>query len=151
MPGVLSSISCAVQVYLSNMPLADLAASVSAETDKLCSSTAEEDFNPEDEPEGVSTAASLSAPMAVDSQGMSDKALEQQTLPRLDQQGVQDAPKLQGGAAESDRADLGGEGGTNTLVVRKGQQLQELVVSGIISQGQLRDEVENLVSMLLSP
>lgn len=41
--------------------------------------------------------------------------------------------------------------GASTLVVRKGQQLQELLVSGSITQEQLRHEVEKIVSFLVSP
>lgn len=41
--------------------------------------------------------------------------------------------------------------GASTLVVRKGQQLQELLVSGSISQEELRHEIEKIVSFLMSP
>jgi len=43
-----------------------------------------------------------------------------------------------------------GSVGTATLIVRKGQQLQELMVDGMISREQLKHEVKQIVSILLA-
>ena len=80
--------------------------------------------------------------MSDDASDAVDGGLEEQTTDG--QQLTSDATNV----ASFDRADVFG---VSTLVVRKGQQLQELVVSGSITKEQLRDETEKIVALLLSP
>jgi len=60
---------------------------------------------------------------------------------------AEQASSLQDFDDESDGAD---GSGSITLIVRKGQQLQELLVDGVISRDQLKREVEQIVSYLIS-
>lgn len=193
--GLLSVWLC-LQVYLSSMPLADLAASISEEEQRPSSD--EEDQDELDESDSnailasvVSTSSSddvkeelqnhpvlQSSDGAADEQPSSTAAVEQLTSDATDEEELTsdaadaqnlasdtaDAPQLIPHAADEEwlmsyAADASALGmvednnavGGSTLVVRKGQQLQELLVSGSITQEELKHEVEKIVSFLMSP
>lgn len=130
---------------MSSIPLAELAASLRAEEVHSSSSDEEDLDSPIDAESGPDASPSSASDSA------SDETSEQQPLQSLDEaekQDLQQATAATAGEGSSDEIAQGAEG--DTLVVRKGQQLQELMVSGSITQEQLRDEVENIVSLLLS-
>lgn len=157
---------------MSSVPLADFAASITAEEQALDSSSSsdEEDLNEETDSDAVSASAA-SSPSTLEAedaatselqqhqtvQSSVDATVEQQPLkmsnasdgtPRED---VTDGEQLTSEAADIASGDGADVLGASTLIVRKGQQLQELVVSGSITQEKLRDEIEKIVSFLLSP
>lgn len=157
---------------MSSVPLADFAASITAEEQALDSSSSsdEEDLNEDTDVDAVSASAAsppstleaedavtgeLQERQAVQSSG--DATEEQQPLKMTDagdgtpHEDVTDGEQLTSEAADIASFDGADVLGASTLVVRKGQQLQELVVSGSITQGELRDEIEKIVSFLLSP
>lgn len=167
---MVSSLLCGFfQVYLSNMPLADLAAAISEEEQGSSSSDEDEQDFTDDEEAAIASAVSTSeddsvrgevqnhpvlqsSVAAADEQPASAAAMEQLTsdedqlipLGVVEASYAADASAL-GMAQDDDVSEA------STLVVRKGQQLQELLVSGSITQEQLRHEVEKIVSFLLSP
>ena len=119
---------------MSNVPLAELAASLRAE-ELHSSSSLEVDFQ-----------STVDPASAADDD--SDKNPAQQPPQSLDEAEKQDLQTLTIATAEGSHVEMGDKAIGETLVVRKGQQLQELVVSGDISQEQLRAEVENIVALL---
>ena len=155
---------------MSSVPLAEFAASIAAEEQSLVpsSSSDEEDLNEDSDSDAASAPAASSASVleagdtiagksherqAVQSCG--DATEEQQPLKATDASGgtqhEDETDGLTSDAADLAPLDRAGVLGASTLVVRKGQQLQELVVSGSITQGELRHEIEKIVSNLLSP
>lgn len=175
-PGSLSArlkfLGCFAQVYMSSVPLADFAASIPAEerAQDSSSSSDEEDLGEDTAPDTVSApATTASMPEAEDAVGgelQEHQALQssedtiggQPALGTTDinigasPDDVTNREQLTTDAADSTPVDLDGAdvSGASTLVVRKGQQLQELVVSGGITEAELRDEIESIVSLLLS-
>lgn len=156
---------------MSSVPLADFAASITAEqrAQDSSSSSDEEDLGEDKAPDApaTTTASILEAEGAVAGESQEHQVLQssenatgaQQALGMTDDvksdvltEQVTNGEQLTTEAADSNPIDLDGAdvSGASTLVVRKGQQLQELVVSGSITAAELRDEIENIVSLLLS-
>ena len=167
---------------MSSVPLADFAASITAEEraqDSSSSSDEEdlrdlmsEDLLSEDTaPDAISAPAATTASILEAEGAVAGEPQEQQTPQRSEDptegqqlsgttgvkgddlsEQVTNGKQLTTDAADSSIVDLDGAdvSGASTLVVRKGQQLQELVVSGSITEAELRDEIENIVSLLLS-
>ena len=137
--------------------------------DDLSSSSDEEDLNQGTDSDAVSAPAASSASLLEAGDAINGKLQERQEvqssgnateeqqplnmtnasdgIPHGD---VTDGERLTSDAANIAPIDGADALGATTLVVRKGQQLQELVVSGSITQGKLRDETEKIVSFLLS-
>lgn len=165
---------------MSSVPLADFAAKIAAEEqaldptsssdeeglDDLSSSSDEEDLTDSDavSAPAASSASLLEAGDAINGklqerqavQSSGDATEEQQPLNMTNaSDGIPHGDVTDGERLTSDAADIAPLDGADVLgatqlVVRKGQQLQELVISGSITQGKLRDETEKIVSFLLS-
>ena len=137
--------------------------------DDLSSSSDEEDLNQGTDSDAVSAPAASSASLLEAGDAINGKLQERQEVQSSgnateEQQplnmtnasdGIPHGDVTDGERLTSDAADIAPLDGADvlgatTLVVRKGQQLQELVVSGSITQGKLRDETEKIVSFLLS-
>lgn len=159
-------------MYISSVPLADFAASITAEDRALHSSSSdEEDLSDDTDSEAVSAPVATSPSRLEDAEDAvtgelqerlsvqsSDIATEEQQplimtdasdgIPHED---VTDEERLTSDAADIAPVDVADVLRASTLVVRKGQQLQELIVSGSITEEELRTETEKIVSFLLSP
>ena len=167
---------------MSSVPLADFAASITAEerTQDSSSSSDEEDLrdlmsedlmSEDTAPHAISAPATLTASMLEAEGAVASEPQEHQTSQRSEDptegqqlsgmtgvesdgstEQVTNGKQLTAEAAVSTIVDLDGAdvSGASTLVVRKGQQLQELVVCGSITEAELRDEIEHIASLLLS-
>lgn len=160
---LLTTVISALQVFLSNAAWLDVAASFAQEQDahledvndeaddREAEVKSEADLSRNDDHAGAA-AASVSGEDADDSHAAAAGA-GQVTDDHVSQPAQQDtmqaeqASSLEEIDGESDGAS---SSGSITLIVRKGQQLQELVVDGVISRDQLKREVEQIVSYLIS-
>ncbi len=156
----------ALKVFLSNAAWLDVAASFAQQQDTHLEHPDDEldDREAEDKADAnlssshhhvEAAAATASGQDADDTHAAAAKAAAHgqvtngQVSPSAQQVTMQaeQASSLQDFDDESDGAD---GSGYITLIVRKGQQLQELLVDGVISRDQLKREVEQIVSYLIS-
>lgn len=129
-----------MQVYLSSVPLAEFAAAVTDQDDSQLDHGHEAvavGSPASDLKAGTTVGAEVTNSFDVDGnvqqQSAGDVSLHEQEDSYME---------------ESDAQSYNGP--PFTLIVRKGQQLQELEVDGIISQEELKREVEQIVSFLLA-
>ena len=153
----IDKVDVCLQVFLSSTPLVDLAASFK-DIAKLGYSDMEhlEDFEGSDSAsDSEETQEDLEADLTSDVHNeQAAAAASRQDADAKPSQGsqtvgsdaVQPEQLLSVRASDEEGDELGGSA---TLIVRKGQQLQELLVDGIISREQLKQEVEQIVSFML--
>ena len=156
----------ALKVFLSNAAWLDVAASFAQQQDTHLEHPDDEldDREAEDKSDeslsssdahAEAAAATVSEQDADDSHAAAAKAaahgqiIDDQVSPSADKDTMQaeQASSLQDFDAQSDGASATG---SITLIVRKGQQLQELLVDGVISRDQLKREVEQIVSYIIT-
>ena len=133
----LTTVISAVKVFLSNAAWLDVAASFAQQQDAHLEAEAAAAAASGQDADGSHGAAARAAAHA--------QAADDQVSRSADQDSMQaeQASSLQEFDGESDGASATG---SITLIVRKGQQLQELLVDGVISRDQLKREVEQIVS-----
>ncbi len=153
----------ALQVFLSNAAWLDVAASFAQQQDahledpddelhdKEAEDKSDADLSSSDE-HAQAAAASISSKDANDSHAAAARvgqvSDDQASQPaQQDTMQAEQASSLQEFDGESDGAS---GSGSITLIVRKGQQLQELLVDGVISRDQLKREVEQIVSYMIT-
>jgi hypothetical protein len=163
---LLTRVISALKVFLSNAALVDLAATFAQQEDadleglddgfddKEAEDKADADLS-SSEDHAKAAAATVSGQGADDSHAAAARAAvygqvaDDQVSRPADQDTMQaeQASSLQDFDDESDGASATG---SITLIVRKGQQLQELLVDGVISRDQLKREVEQIVSYMIT-
>ena len=160
---LLTTFVSALKVFLSNAAWLDVAASFAQQQDAHLENPDDELDNREAEVKSdaylsssddraEAAAASINSKDADDSHAAAAGAgqvSDDQVSRPADQDTMQaeQASSLQDFDDESDGASATG---SITLIVRKGQQLQELLVDGVISRDQLKREVEQIVSYMIT-
>ncbi len=153
----------ALKVYLSNAAWLDMAAGFAQQEDAYLEDSDDEvdDKVAEDKPDADLSSSddrAEAAAASVSGQGADDSHVAaagagQVSDDQVSQPVQQDTMQAEQASSLQDFDD-GGDGasgsGSITLIVRKGQQLQELLVDGVISRDQLKREVEQIVSYMIS-
>ena len=127
-----------MQVYLSSVPLAEFAAAITDQDDSQLDHGHEAVAvgSPANDLEAVTK-------VAAEVTNSFDGNVQQQSAGDVSLHELEDSYTEESDAQSYD-------GPPFTLIVRKGQQLQELEVDGVISQEQLKHEVEQIVAFLLA-